>query len=600
MISGYLQSAASSLSYLQTGDQELNIWFVIEFLLITGVILYQLYISRTVYKKIHQLKEIFDYGLIVKSGYITKENLNDSDNAINKIKFINNDEKTLSANPFSDKPFVKISITESYGSNGVILRIKDAINTYLLSNYGAAVNFSIIKDIIDREVDVKDEEISQDLPTPLYFGLAATMIGIICGLFSMPGLNGDKFSLGINSLVNGVKLAMFASLTGLLCTTYLSSFFYKKAKRKILSDKNEQISYLQAKLLPELIRAEDTGVTGLKASLDRFAKVATEISDNVLIAAKKTGENIILQQETIAKVEKLDMLRISKTNLELFNRLESNMHVFNRFSEYLLSMSQISENLKEFALRTANIDRVVEQINSVLLENKRLSEFLTSHFEKIETVGNSALKAVDLTDVHFKDAIEKLKDKTDISLNQVFNAVDSSTSHFSVSIEKLKEEVDNRISQLNTAAGNNEVKLTEIYNNIGNKLALITSQHISQFQAAYSNAIPQFNQLSNLEALPKIQEQVSLSISQLQNDSNINSGKLIETVVQLNHTLNNFRDNLNNHAILTRLESIEQQLKKGKSVSNSPDIHENAKTVKPEVSFFKRLRNRVLFARRRW
>ena len=155
-------------------------------------------------------------------------------------------------------------MTETSGT-GIIRRIKEDINLYLLNNYGAAVNFSIIKDIIDREVDVMDEEISNSLPTPLYLGLAATMVGIIFGLFAMPELDGQHFSEGIDALVNGVKLAMLGSLSGLACTTILSSFVYKNARRQISRDKNEQISYLQATLLPELVRAEDTGVSGLKA-----------------------------------------------------------------------------------------------------------------------------------------------------------------------------------------------------------------------------------------------------------------------------------------------------------------------------------------------
>jgi hypothetical protein len=179
--------------------------------------------------------------------------------------------------------------------------------------------------------------------------------------------------------------------------------------------------------------------------------VATDISDNVLIAAKKTGDNILLQQEVIDKVANLDVLKISKTNLELFNRLESNMSAFNKFSEYVSLMSQISDNLRDFASRTKNIDNVVDQIGNSLQENNRLSRFLSLHFEKIETAGNAALKAVDLSDSHFKEAIEKLREETDNTLNQAFRAVNESASHFSGAI-KLKEEIDNRISRLNRDA----------------------------------------------------------------------------------------------------------------------------------------------------
>jgi len=395
----------------------------------------------------------------------------------------------------------------------------------------------------------------------------------------MPEANGQHFSAGIDALVNGVKLAMFGSLSGLACTTILSSFVYKNAKRKISQDKNAQISFLQAKLLPELVKAEDTGVSGLKASLDRFARVATDISDKVLTAANQTRENIILQQEVIEKVGNLDVLKISKTNLELFNRLESNMITFNKFSEYILLMSQISDNLKDFASRTKNIDNVVNQIDLSLQENNRLSRFLTSHFEKIETSGLAALKAVDLSDSHFKEAIEKLKEETDNCLNQAFRAVNESSSHFSGAIEKLKEEIDNRISHLNQGASDNESRLTEIYNDISVRLASVTSQHISEFQTAYSNAIPHFDHLNNLQLLPKIQEQVSASLSDMQDELNLNNARLIEAVNQLNNSLTNIKDDLVHYKVSTKPRG--------------------AKPKNPISDLFRKLQNPASFFRRK-
>jgi hypothetical protein len=571
------QAGADSLSVAQTSDQGYGFWFTIEVVLIIGVIIYQLYISGKVYNNIKQLKGIFRYRLNVVSGYIERSNLNKKEKAVEDIAFVEAVKDNAADDLSSDKKKVKISITDTAGK-GIIQRIKEDINLYLLNNYGAAVNFSIIKDIIDREVDIKDEEISNSIPTPLYLGLAATMIGIIFGLFAMPESNGQHFREGIDALINGVKLAMFGSLSGLSCTTILSSFVYKNAKRKISQDKNEQISYLQATLLPELVKAEDTGVSGLKASLDRFARVATDISDNVLIAVNQTRGNIVLQQQVIDKVGNLDVLKISETNLELFNRLESNMSAFNKFSEYVSLMNQISDNLKEFASRTRSVDNIINQIDHSLQENNRLARFLTSHFEKIETSGIAALKAVDMSDSHFKEAIEKLKAETDNCINQAFRAVNESSSHFSDAIEKLREETDNRISRLSRDAADNESKLIDIYHDISVRLESVASQHISEFQKAYSNAIPHFDQLDNLQVLPKIQEQVSDGVTQLQKDSNITTVRLIDALNQLNSSLSGVKDDLTRYLNLKKTHArIPKEIASG---------------------FFRKLRNPASFFRR--
>jgi hypothetical protein len=209
-------------------DQGFSIWFAVEVLVIAGVIIYQFYISWRIYNNIRKLKDIFSDRLSVISGYIEKSNLNKKEKTTEDIVFIDPEKVNASPGLFSDRNIVKISITKTYGI-GIIQRIREAINLYLLNNYGAAVNFSIIKDIIDREVDIKDEEISNSIPTPLYFGLAATMIGIIFGLFSMPESTGQISAKGSRPHQR-VKLAMFGS-SDRACTTILSSVSIKCQKK---------------------------------------------------------------------------------------------------------------------------------------------------------------------------------------------------------------------------------------------------------------------------------------------------------------------------------------------------------------------------------
>jgi hypothetical protein len=521
--------------------------FYLEIVILIIIAVFQLYRSVRIYFNITELKNIFNNRLFIKNGFVEKVKLGNIENDSDEIQYDKLGEESFTA--IAGEDIIKLSLVETNGKSAIIIRIKNVINTYLINNYGAAVNFSIIKDIIDREVDIKDEEISASITVPLYLGLAATMFGIILGLWSMPELDGKSFSEGVNALIRGVQWAMGASLFGLLCTTILSSFFYKNAKRKTLNDKNEQLSYLQAKLLPELIKAEDTGVSGLKASLDRFARVATNISDNVLIAANQTGENLVLQQEIIDKVEKIGVLRLSKTNLELFDKLDKNMEAFLKFSTYLDRMERISSNLLEFASRTSNIDRIIQEIDSNLKDSKQLSQFLSAHFDKIETAGNAALKSVGLAESHFEDAIENLKIRTDEMINQLYKS-----------------------------AGNHEIKLQEIYTEIEKSLKSITSEYIHAFSTAYSNSIPRFEQLDNLSLLPHIKDEFLLKTKEFQEHSKENTLQSLTHLKDLNESLKVLQNNLQNHAILNKLESIDEKLKrktngsvKRKNLPTNPD-----------------------------
>jgi hypothetical protein len=378
----------------------------------------------------------------------------------------------------------------------------------------------------------------------LYLGLAATMIGIIFGLLAMPELDGNGFAEGINALINGVKLAMTASLTGLLFTTLLSSYFYKRAKSIVVQAKNDQLSYLQAKLLPELVKAEDTGVSGLKASLDRFAREATKISDNVKIAASQTGMNIKAQLDVITKVENLNMTRISKTNLELFDRLDNNMAAFNQFSNYLSMMQKITENLVEFSKKTESIDIVASEIKSSLNESKDLTRFLTSHLQKIDAAGSVARNAVDFSESYFKEAIGILREK-----------------------------IQNQIQIIDSYSDNAEVRLKENLHKIGESLTVISDNHLNSLLDVYNQSIPKFEQLDNLKLLPELRDR-----------SSVQSKELIESINQLNRSLNGLSNRVDNQQILNKLDLIEKGLKIKRS---SPE-----RIAKPKkIGIFKRIKN---------
>jgi len=531
---------------------------------IISVIIYQSNITRKMIFEIRELKNIFNKQLIVRKGFIERASLKKKIKSIDDIVFFDNEDENYDGF-FSDKSTVKISITQTTGS-GIIKRISDDLNNYLLNNYGASVNFSMIKDIIDREVDLKDEGISNGITTPLYLGLAATMVGIICGLFSMPGLDNTDFSTSITSLINGVKLAMGGSLVGLGCTIYLSSDRYKRAKKAVLSDKNKQISYLQATLLPELLKAEETGNSGLKSSIEKFSRDTIELADIYYKTAVKTEENLKIQSDmanrqstVIHKIDSMGINRIARANLELFDKFEKNAHSFNHFSSYLELMGSISSQLNEFASRTANVDDIIKQIGNTLLENKKLTEFLSSHFAAIEKAEGAALMAVNIADSHFKDAISRLGNSLDNTIESLKRSVNESSAGFASSMDDLNREIETRIGSINQSSIDHESKLTEIYNDIGNKLENLTKEHLTQLGNVYNEAIPKFDELKHLDSLPEIKEHLVGN----------NSGKLLELVSEANSALNKVNEKVNPSLIVNKLSSLEEVLKKRNNLSRA-------------------------------
>lgn len=377
--------------------------------------------------------------------------------------------------------------------NEVNLRIKESINNYLSNNRGTTVNYSIIKDIIEREIDSKESEIIQAIPIPLYLGLSATIIGIIFGLFAMPELaqeanNGGNSGVdnldGIDALINGVKIAMVATLSGLVWTILLSTMVYSKASKKILKDKNSQLNYLQENLLPELFKAEDAGVIGLKSSIDNFSRLTKDIVEEIKEATQTSKSNIVSQQETLDRIEKLNVTKISKVNLELFDRLERNMESFYEFSEFIDQLSTISKDLGKFSSKAGSIDKIADNIDQTLEESRDLTKFLTTHLQKMDEMGDVALYSFDLSEKRFKEAVDKLVESTAENINSVKTVSDEIESNFD-----------------------------KVYDQLFIKLEEIAKLHIDQFTEVYNESLPKFQNLDHLKELEEIKSQLSVAFN---------------------------------------------------------------------------------------
>jgi hypothetical protein len=416
-----------------------------EAIIIGIIIIIQIQQTIRTLRKIKVLENAFKTGISLEQGWLDENKFKSSGSLTSGIL---SDEENI---PSTDH-YKRITVVKANGTESIIHRIAEAINHYLIRNYGAVVNFGIIKDIIEREVDNYDEEISQSIPTPLYLGLGATMLGIIFGLLAIPVISATDgggetlaFMGVINPLIDGVKIAMIASVVGLLLTTGLSSFRYKSARLSILNNKNRMLTYLETELLPELYETEGSGVSGLKYSLDQFSRKAEEIVSRVDETVQKTYTNIQVQLDLVGRVEQMDINQIARLNLEVFKHLERNMKALAGFSDYLASIEKISLNLDQFASRTASIDKVADQIHETLADSGRLTKFLTQHFEEMESLGENARKAVSAAGGITIDA---------------FNLAES---HFRNAIESLEKEIDNRIQLLNTRVSMEESQLNEKY-----------------------------------------------------------------------------------------------------------------------------------------
>jgi len=272
-----------------------------------------------------------------------------------------------------------------YGrGNKVFESIKDSINKYLENNSGSVIDFSLLKDAVDRHCDSVENDINTLTPTPLYCGLAGTMAGVIVGLSSLitTGSITDLLSSGsgnfgtaaegVNDLLAGVAWAMLASIMGILLTT-IASLLFKRYKLEGESGKNTFLAWLQAKLLPELPSDTSDALNRLVKNLNKFNNTFAENTSSLRGALRDVNESYRIQGDIIKAVHDMDVMKMAKANVRVLEELKECTDKLEQFNDYLDDIHGYTDAIHTFTTQfehEANRLHVLEEIQQYFMRHK--------------------------------------------------------------------------------------------------------------------------------------------------------------------------------------------------------------------------------------
>ncbi|GAA3944077.1 hypothetical protein GO495_22650 [Chitinophaga oryziterrae] len=318
--------------------------------------------------------------------------------------------------------YVDLMLKKDKG-NKVTDKIVRNINTYLLRNRGVAADFHLIKDVVERNVNVVENDIQQSVSLPLYLGLLGTFMGIVLGLMQISGesLAGDPSAAGmaIHLLLGGVKIAMIASFTGLLCTLAGNSFFFKRAKRKVEDSRNEFYTFIQTDLMPLLNQNINSTLYSLQNNLHKFND---EFKSNVYQLSGAMGKHVqtIESQERILDtLNNMDVVNFANANVVILKELQASMTQFKAFNEYVSNISELVGSTRTFAekigqvmTRTDELHVLGDNIISVFTQNRELMQFLRHHYSSLDDSHQLITKAVNGVSNTLDSSLQLLKDFT--------------------------------------------------------------------------------------------------------------------------------------------------------------------------------------------
>lgn len=481
---------------------------IIEVVIIVGIIILQLYLAFKLLHKIRQYKSIFDFeDLPVISQKNVSLEVFETGNVNDILNYNNEDERTGNV--------INITYLKYIPKSKVLETIVKYINVYLIKNKGASIDFHLIKDIVEKHTETIEDQIENRIPAPLYLGLVATMIGIIAGLFSVNFGDGNDALNAIQPLINGVKWAMSASVIGLLITTLFSIKIYKDAQTEADEEKSEFLSKLQSELMPKMATGALPEVSILSGKLDDFSRNtigAVSYLNTIVNTSSKTVER---EQKLIEDIKQLDVVKITSANIKIFNKLDGMMESFHNFAKYydelnssLTSTSDLLSNLKQFVKNTENVNVVLSEIKSTVIQSNEATSFFNKHIKSFQNYNEAVNEAVANNDSAFQEAITQLKLATQNQLES-FNKIIASYD-----------------SQLTNAFDNSIVNFTKVMD-----------LQVRRTEEAFENSRPKFEKLDKLDKLEKldaIEERLVSLEGKLTNVISSGNKELVSAIFNLN------------------------------------------------------------------
>ncbi|ATL46430.1 hypothetical protein COR50_04150 [Chitinophaga caeni] len=285
-----------------------------------------------------------------------------------------------------------------------------SINVYLIRNKGAATDFNLIRDIVERNLDAEENEITQTSTVPLYLGLMGTMLGIVFGLINLLWMSDQHDNLDVRGFLGGVSIAMMASLYGLGWTVYNSNFAFKGAQRSAEQRKNIFYTFILTDLIPLLNQNVSSSIYMLHTNLVKFNDNFTLNIDRLSKLLLKNYDTVIAQDKILQSLEKIDITEFAKANITVFRELQMGATQFQQFTKYIQSLNllvngttKMSQSFESILTKTNSFENIANKLDSRVEESNRLMKFLNDHYQQIEARGELMRDAV----VDIDDTIAK-------------------------------------------------------------------------------------------------------------------------------------------------------------------------------------------------
>ncbi|NJW54749.1 hypothetical protein HC175_17700, partial [Salinimicrobium sp. CDJ15-91] len=154
---------------------------------------------------------------------------------------------------------------------------------------------------------------------------------------------------GIDALLNGVKIAMFASVSG-LALTILSNYFFFRARRQVEHQKHGFFTFIQTRLLPILSKNTSSIIYSLQTNLLKFNRVFTTKMNSFSSTVNEVRQTFDSQLQVVQEFKRIDVANIAKYNIDVMQQLQNSFQKLQDLATYLDNMNGFIGNTRELNL----------------------------------------------------------------------------------------------------------------------------------------------------------------------------------------------------------------------------------------------------------
>lgn len=357
---------------------------------------------------------------------------------ISKMKLVLSGNFTTRYLPDDGVSQIIYSATET---DGISNSIEYSINTYLKKNKGAVSDFNLIKDIVERNCDSLEAEISSQTPLPLYLGLMGTVAGIVLGLLAITiGGGFQNIHKVIDVLMRDVAIAMIASFMGIGFTTW-TLWKSKQCKAIVEFNKNKFYTWIQTNLLPVISKSAVSAITLLQQNLTRFNDSFGDTVERLEERLGNVGEIYSSQIKILEKIETIDVKRMATANVKVLAALDGSMGSLERFSRYMADVTEYLEAVRDL---NDKLDEHLERTETLGV----VSDFYKKQMREIELRQDAIKAAVLSVDDVMKSAFATLQANSEAGLRSVQEAFVAQMNAMQEMVSRQTESLTAHLTQM--------------------------------------------------------------------------------------------------------------------------------------------------------